>query len=68
LFLKTIKIDELLFFPTHNSQLTTYDLHFFERRSRCPEEMEWGRPREAGAELEEDEDRDPAGEEEERAA
>jgi len=30
--------------------------------------MEWGRPREAGAELEEDEDRDVAGEEEEQAA
>jgi len=39
-----------------------------ERRSRCLEETVWGRPREAGAELEEDEDRDEAGAEEERAA
>jgi len=57
-----------LVFPIHNSQFTTYDLRFFERRSKCPEETEWGRLREAGAELEEDEDRDVAGEEEERAA
>jgi hypothetical protein len=68
LFLKKIKIGELLVFPTHNSQLTTYDLRFFERRSKCPEETEWCSPREAGAELEEDADRDAAGAEEERAA
>jgi hypothetical protein len=41
---------------------------FFERRAKCPEETEWGRPREAGAELAEDEDRDAAGAEEERTA
>jgi hypothetical protein len=59
LFLKTIKIVELLAFSTHNLQLTTYV--FFERRSRCPEETERDRPREAGAEPEKDADRDSAG-------
>jgi hypothetical protein len=64
LFLKTIKIVELLAFSTYNLRLT----FFFERRIKCPEETVWGRLREAGVELEEDEDRDEAGAEEERAA